>query len=485
MNFMSSIFDFFYSFEFLTVFNFCFIFFTLIYFNKLTNNNYYTAKNCLSLIFLIIFNILLFSQFFSPINYGMFNFMYNVGFFEFIIVFISSFLFLTFLFIGFSEKSSFTNYEFMLMIFLTFFSGLMFLSSSDFILFFLSLELFSILSFTLIIKRRMATNAEASFKYLIFASIATIILLFAFFIIFFSTGITNIYLLNITKIFYNYSVNFLFVIVVLSFIIKYGIFPFHSWVPDVYQASPNTLFAFFTTFTKLFLIIPFIKILSNITIEDMNVFFLIFATFFGIITSTVLGFQQLTFRRLFAYSSISNAGLIFLLFVNLTKNTFSVIINFTIVYITIVTTILLISTIFRRYSTSSEITFIPEFQNSPEKSMFISSFFAINMFFLSGMPPFGLFFPKVWVFRDFFFYHPHLFFITTIIFFFTLLNIFYYCRIIQYTMSFSSFDKPNLESPYMNYTSTFSWFFVFLLTSIIVVMPFYLNKTYFYLISII
>ncbi len=482
---MSTIFDFFYSFEFLTIFNFSFIFFILIYFNKRTSDNYYTSKNCFSLLFFLTINILLFSQFFSPVNYGIFNFMYSVNFFEFIIIFFSSFLFTIFLFIGFSEKSSFNNYEFILILFLTFVSGLLFLSSSDFILFFLSLELFSILSFTLIIKRRLAANAEASFKYLIFASIATIILLFGFFIIFFSTGITNIYLLNITKIFYNYSVNFLFIIIVLSFMIKYGIFPFHSWVPDVYQASANTLFAFFTTFTKLFLIIPFIKILSNITIEDLNIFFLIFATFFGIITSTVLGFQQLTFRRLFAYSSISNAGLIFLLFVNITKNTFSVIINFTLVYITIVLTILLISTIFRRHSTSSEIVFIPEFQNSPEKGMFISSIFAINIFFLSGIPPFGLFFPKVWIFRDFFFYQPHLFFITVIIFFFTLLNIFYYCRIIQYAMSFSSFDKPNLENPYLNSINVFSWFFVLFLTFTVVVLPFYFNKTYFYLINII
>lgn len=481
---MNTIFDIFYSFEFLSIFNFSFIFFTLIYFNKYFNTNYYTAKNCFAIILVITTDILIFSQFFAPVNYTIFNFMYNIGFFEFFSIFFLVFLFFSFTFLASAEKSSFNNYEFILIIFLTFTSGILFIASSDFILFFLCLELFSILSFTLIMKRRMAINAEASFKYLIFASLATIILLFAFFIIFFSSGITNIYLLNLTKIFYNYSINFLFIIIVLSFMIKYGIFPFHSWVPDVYQASANTLFSFFTTFTKLFIIIPFIKILSNITIEDFNIFFLIFITFFGIVTSTVLGFQQLTFRRLFAYSSISNAGLIFLLFVNLTKNSFSIIINFTLVYVFIVITILLTFVIFRRYTSLSEIIYIPEFQNSPEKSLFISSFFSLNIFFLSGMPPFGLFFPKVWIFRDFFFYHSHLFFITLVVFFFTLLNIFYYCRIIQYVMSFSSFEKPSVESPYITSFNTFVWFFVLLLTFITIFIPFYFNKNYFFLANI-
>ena len=482
---MIQLFDFFYSFEFLSIFNFSFIFSILIYFNKRFKDSYFTSKNCFILVSFLVLNLVVFIQFFSPVNYSLFNIMYSITPFEHFVVFFSSILFFSFIFLSVSEKSPFNNYEFMLIIVLTLISGFLFIASSDFILFFLCLELFSMLSFTLIMKRRTATNAEASFKYLIFASIASIILLFGFFIVFFSTGVNNIYLLNIIKIFYNYSINFLFILIAISFIIKYGIFPFHSWVPDVYQSSSHTLFSFFTTFTKLFLLIPFIKILANICIEDFNIFFLIFLTFFGIITSTVLGFQQLTFRRLFAYSSISNAGLVFLLFVNLNKNTFSVIINFTLVYVTIVIIILLLFTFYRRYFNLSEITFIPEFNNSPENSFFISSVFALNIFFLSGIPPFGLFFSKVWIFREFFFYNPHLFFIIVGIFFFTLLNIFYYCRIIQYTMSFSSFDKPNLESPYMNYTSTFSWFFVFLLTSIIVVMPFYLNKTYFYLISII
>lgn len=478
---MTRIFDIFYSLEFLTIFNFVTIFFSLVYFNKSYSDSYFTSKNCFSLLLLLVLNLIVFSQFFSPTNYSIFNFMYSINHFEHTIIYIASLLYIVFIFISYFERSSFSNYEFILILTLAFISGIFFIGSSDFIFFFLCLELFSIISFTLIMKRRTAANAEASFKYLIFASIATLILLFGFFIVFFSTGITNIYFLSITKIFYNYSVNFLFVIFVTSFMIKYGIFPFHSWVPDVYQASSNTLFSFFTTFTKLFLIIPFIKILSNMGIEDFSIFFIIFITFFGVIVSTILGFQQLTFRRLFAYSSVSNAGLIFLLFVNLSKETFSIIINFTLVYITITITILLIFTFYRRYFSISEVIFIPEFQNSPESSLFISSFFSLNIFFLSGMPPFGLFFPKVWIFREFFFYHSHLFFIIIGIFFFTLLNIFYYCRIIQYLLSFSSFDRPIVEKPYTMAFSSSVWFLVFFATFFIIFIPFYFNKNYFFI----
>jgi len=265
--------------------------------------------------------------------------------------------------------------------------------------------------------------------------------------------------------------------------VKYGIFPFHSWVPDVYQASPNSLFIFFTTFSKIFIIIPFIKIISNISTDSFILFFVISISFFGVMLSTIIGFQQLTFRRLFAYSSISNAGLIFLLFVNINKSTISTIINFTFVYIIISISILSLIIFYKKKINESEIIYIPEFQSSPEKTLIISSTLAINIFFLSGIPPFGLFFPKVWVFKDFLFYQPHITVIIIGIYFFTLLNIFYYCRIIQYVMNFLSFNKPTIENVYYTKLNSVNWFMCVIITFIVIVIPFYFNKNYTEIIS--
>lgn len=402
--------------------------------------------------------------------------MYNVSYLEFIVTYVV--LILSFIFFIFAKenKTSFTNYEFIIIIILIISSGLLIISCSDFILFFLCLELFSILSFTLILKNRSSANAEGSFKYLIFASIASIILLLALFTIFFSSGLTNIYLISITKIFYDYSTNILLIIIITSFIIKYGIFPFHSWVPDIYQASPNSIFIFFTTFSKIFMIIPFIKIISNINIDNFILFFIVSISFFGVLFSTIIGFQQLTFRRLFAYSSISNAGLIFLLFVNINKNTISVVVNFTIIYIVISISILSLIIFYKKKENESEIVFIPEFQNSPEKTLSVSSILAMNIFFLSGIPPFGLFFPKVWVFKDFLFYQPNFTVILIGMYFFTLLNVFYYCRIIQYVINFMSFNKPTIENIYFTNVSTINWYISIIITFTVIFMPFYFNK---------
>lgn len=477
------IFDIFYSPETILIINSSIIFINIIWINKMGKDNYYNIQNCFSFVIFILANTTIFSQFFSPSHYVIFNTMYNVSYIEFIItyiIFILSFIFFIF---AKENKISFTNYEFIIIILLIISSGFLIISCSDFILFFLCLELFSMLSFTLILKRRSSANAEGSFKYLIFASIASIILLLALFTIFFSSGLTNIYLISITKIFYNYSVNILFIIILVSFMIKYGIFPFHSWVPDVYQASPNPLFIFFTTFSKIFIVIPFVKIISNISIDNFLLFFVISISFFGVLFSTIIGFQQLTFRRLFAYSSISNAGLIFLLFVNINKSTISVIVNFTIIYIIISISILSLIIFYKKKENESEVIFIPEFQNSPEKTLSISSILAINIFFLSGIPPFGLFFPKVWVFKDFLFYQPSFTIIIIGMYFFTLLNIFYYCRIIQYVINFISFNKPIIENIYFTNITTTNWYISIIITFTVIFMPFYFNKNYTEIIS--
>jgi NADH-quinone oxidoreductase subunit N len=479
---MSTI-EFLYTYEFLFFINFSTIFLILIFYHKIFTDNLYTSYLCSYFLVAMTLNIFFFSQYFSSMNYVILNNIYSFGYTEFIFSFFIIFLFVIFLLIFNNEKNKFifSNYEFFMIIIFIFFSGFIIISSYDFIFFFLCLELFSILSFTLVIKRRTSTNAEASFKYLIFASIASIILLFFIFLTFYVSGFNNVFLLFIQKIFYNNFSLILFFIIIISFIIKYGIFPFHSWVPDVYQSSSTPIFIFFNTFSKIFIIIPFIKFLINININDTIIFFVIFISFFGVLFSAVVGFQQSTFRRLIAYSSISNSSLIFLIFININKITFSAVINFTITYIFVIITIIFFITYYKRSVNESEVTYISEFHNTPEKTLLVSSIFTASIFFLTGIPPFGMFFPKTWFFQNFFLYNSNLFSLVMLIFFFTILNVFYYCRIVQYTMSFSTFNKVRIDS-YFDFSNLY---FSILLIIIVIFLPFYFNKFYVDFISII
>ncbi len=106
-----------------------------------------------------------------------------------------------------------------------------------------------------------------------------------------------------------------FVFVVIGFGTKAGIFPMHAWLPDAHSEAPSPVSALLSGVLlncALFVVIRFSIILNEgIGPDFTRMIFLVFGAL-SVTTSALFMFAQRDIKRLLAYSSVENIGLILL-----------------------------------------------------------------------------------------------------------------------------------------------------------------------------
>ncbi len=97
-------------------------------------------------------------------------------------------------------------------------------------------------------------------------------------------------------------------LILIGFLFKLGVAPFHIWVPDIYEGAPTIVTFILLILPKITLIIFFIKLLYFI-FYSFNYYFslLIFLViFFSLIFGTLGAIYQIKLKRFLAYSAIAN-----------------------------------------------------------------------------------------------------------------------------------------------------------------------------------
>jgi hydrogenase-4 component F len=106
-----------------------------------------------------------------------------------------------------------------------------------------------------------------------------------------------------------------FVFVLIGFGTKAGIFPMHAWLPDAHSEAPSPVSAMLSGVLlncALFVVLRFSIILDyGVGPELPRVIFLVFGTL-SVVASSLFMFAQRDIKRLLAYSSVENIGLILL-----------------------------------------------------------------------------------------------------------------------------------------------------------------------------
>jgi hydrogenase-4 component F len=106
-----------------------------------------------------------------------------------------------------------------------------------------------------------------------------------------------------------------FVFVLIGFGTKAGIFPMHAWLPDAHSEAPSPVSAMLSAVLlncALLVVIRFSIILNNgIGPEFTQAIFLIFGAF-SVAAAALFMYVQRDIKRLLAYSSVENIGLIVL-----------------------------------------------------------------------------------------------------------------------------------------------------------------------------
>jgi NADH-quinone oxidoreductase subunit N len=193
--------------------------------------------------------------------------------------------------------------------------GMMFaVSSVDLISFYVSFEIFAILSYILAgIFKKDKRSAEAGIKYFILGTLSSAVMVLGMAILVGIAGSTNY--IEISKMLAGENVKLALTGMLLLFsglFFKLALVPFHMWTPDVYEGAPTPLVVFLSTAPKaavFAVIIRMIYVMFGGFQEQWQIIFQVIAIitmFWG----NIAALTQKNIKRMMAYSSIAHAGYI-------------------------------------------------------------------------------------------------------------------------------------------------------------------------------
>ena len=252
--------------------------------------------------FIIIFSLVFIVNYTNIFNIHLFNLNSWKLLFLFLIT-ISLLIILNII----KEKS----FDIYCLLILSYIGSLILILSDNLMTLYLGLELQTFSIFILIAKNRVSIkSSEAGLKYFMLGAISSGFYLLSLVILFlfgFSLNFNEILLLN----------NDLIIIICISLIIlslsfKLSLFPFHFWIPDIYEGSSWDILSLIATLPKISVISVLIQILINSNI-------IITISLLSIVIGTLGALNQTKFKRLLAYSGISHMGFIILSYFLLSK----------------------------------------------------------------------------------------------------------------------------------------------------------------------
>lgn len=187
-------------------------------------------------------------------------------------------------------------------------------SFNNWIMLFLGLEILSIALYVLTgsDKSNLRGN-EASLKYFLMGAFATGILLFGLAMLYGATGSLDI---NNARMVVGAPIGFKVLLYIgitftlLGLLFKISAAPLHFWTPDVYQGAPTLFTAFMAVVVKTSLIFALYRVFANSFYFEYPFWskLLVGVITLSLIIGNVTAVLQDNFKRMFAYSSISQAG---------------------------------------------------------------------------------------------------------------------------------------------------------------------------------
>ena len=280
--------------------------------------------------------------------------------------------------------------------------GMMFMAGAkDLFMIFLGLEIMSVSFYALAGLNRKKLNAnEASLKYFLLGAFATGFTVYGIALIYGSAHATSIDI--ITAHFPALSGNILFLAGVLLFFIgfsfKIAAFPFHMWVPDVYQGAATTIAGLFSTGGKAAAFSAIIASLSALFGGAIHIFmpYLAVISVLSMLFGSIVAIAQDNIKRMLAYSSIAHAGY---MIIGLAAGNHDGIAGI-VFYLTAYTFMNLgafgiVSLIEGSEETNLDIN---SYAGLSEKNPMLALLLSVFMFALAGLPPFAGFFGKYYIF---------------------------------------------------------------------------------------
>jgi len=192
--------------------------------------------------------------------------------------------------------------------------------SGDIFNLYVFLEIASIASYALVGFGCEHEELEASFKYMVLGSIASIFVLFGVALVYGNTGTLNMAYISATiqESGLNTGLTFAMGLFMVGFGLKAALIPFHAWLPDAHPSAPAPISAMLSgVLIKALGIYALCRVLFNVfgiteTAGETVCWILITLALLSMIIGAFMAIGQSDLKRLLAYSSISQIGYVVL-----------------------------------------------------------------------------------------------------------------------------------------------------------------------------
>lgn len=278
-------------------------------------------------------------------------------------------------------------------------------------------------------------SIEIIFKYFFVGAIATFLLLFGISILYGHLGSTS-YMYIKKSLILNYSEFITFPpllsisisSILISFMVKLGVFPFNWWVSDVYMGMSYIILLIYNTVIKPAIFIAFLKISYYLFFDLFEVQLYVYICCLGsIIYGCICSINQLTIKRFMAFTGINNLGWLFLGLSCGSIEGISSSLMYLFIYV--IMNFIFWFTLLRLSLINKELVYFSDLNNIFKYNPLLGFCLILNIFSMSGIPPIGGFFAKYCLLVSAI--NSGMYFLVFISLFFSVISCFYYLKFIK------------------------------------------------------
>lgn len=272
-------------------------------------------------------------------------------------------------------------------------------------MFFLGIEILSISLYVLAASQPKSIRSnEAGMKYFIMGAFASGILLFGIAMIYGATGsFDTAYIYG--KILDKHALPEWYfigiVMLTIGLLFKIAAAPFHFWAPDVYEGSPALTTATMSTLAKVAAIAAFFKLMVNLnrTVPGSYITVISIVAILSMTIGNLTALRQTNVKRMLAFSGISHAGFMLMVFFNPTL-TAGTLFYYTTAYALagIAAFAVILSVSGNNADKSSEDVF--NFNGLGKRSPLMAGILTCALLSMAGIPIFSGFFAKAFLFNQ-------------------------------------------------------------------------------------
>lgn len=342
------------------------------------------------------------------------------------------------------DDTKFKQGEFYILTLSTLLGMYFMISSGNFLLFFIGLELASVPMACLVAFDKYRHNsAEAGAKYILSALFSSGLMLYGISLIYGTTG--TLYFNDVVAGITGSPLQIMaFVFFFSGMGFKISLVPFHLWTADVYQGAPTTVTSYLSVISKgsavFVLMTILIKVFAPIVAEWQEMLFWIIIA--SITIANLFAIRQQNLKRFLAFSSISQAGYIMLAVISASAAGMSSLVYYVLVYMVANLAAFGVISIIEQKSGKVEMEdYNGLYKTNPKLSLLMT----LALFSLAGIPPFAGFFSKFFVFMSAFGAGFHLLVFIALVN--TVISLFYYLLVVK-----AMYIKPN-DNPIATFKS--------------------------------